>query len=228
MSNIAGKAYAMNAITPMRWYTSWLNRLFFWASSVYTPFLSGLLTLSLIHYARWVIVKPSQFPNMGHGQPTEELRYNYMFFFSNFNGSWDQYVDSFSSAIPSGLDLFWKRNIQYPGSVPMLPFHHYITRNQIWTDHYYNAYPMASSNDVKSARRVKQALLTFIDDVKADSPAAFQQKYNRLLLGLQHDISQMGPNPVISLAARAVEQRLRREEGRPDLPAQAESISYGQ
>jgi hypothetical protein len=27
-SNIAGKAYAMNIVTPMHWYTTWLNRLF--------------------------------------------------------------------------------------------------------------------------------------------------------------------------------------------------------
>jgi hypothetical protein len=195
---------------------------------VHPKFLSGLLTLSLIHYARWVIIRPDEFPNLGHGQPKENLRYHYMFFFSNFNGSWDQYVDSFSSAIPSGLDLVWKWNIHYPGSVPMLPFHHYITRNQVWTDHYYNAYPMASSNDVKSARRLKQALLAFIDDTASDGPELFQRKYNRMLLDLQHDISQMGPKPVISLAARAVEQRLRREEGRPDLPAPPELLTHGQ
>ena len=29
MSNIAGKAYAMNVITPIRWYMIWLNRLVF-------------------------------------------------------------------------------------------------------------------------------------------------------------------------------------------------------
>jgi len=213
MSNIAGKAYAMNAITPMHWYTAWMNRLFFWASGKYTPFLGGLLTLSLIHYARWVIIKPTQFPRLSADQPKEDLQYTYMFFFSNFNGSWDQYVDSFSSAIPSGLDLFWKRNIKYPRSIPMLPFHRYITGNQIWTDHYYNAYPMASSNDVKSARRVRDALLAFIPDVQQATPEEFQQKYNRLVLGLQHDLSQMDANPVVSLAASSVERRLRRERG---------------
>src|SRR4029077_15329637 len=133
-------------------------------------------------------------------QPKEDLKYHYMFFFSNFNGSWDQYVDSFSSAIPSGLNMFWIFNIKYPKSVPMLPFHRYITSNQIWTDHYYNAYPMASSNDVKSAKRVKANLLAFIGEVEKATPEVFQEKYNRLLLELQHDISQMGPNPVISLA----------------------------
>ncbi len=97
----------------------------------------------------------------------------------------------------------------------MLPFHRYITSNQVWTDHYYNAYPMASSNDVKSAQKVKANLLSFIGDVQNSTPEVFQEKYNLLLLGLQHDISQVGPNPVISLAASAVERRLREEEHLP-------------
>jgi len=208
MSNIAGKAYAMNVITPLQWYTAWLNRLFFWGSVKFPKFVAGLLTLSIIHYARWVILKPTQFPRLSPNQPEEDLKYNYMMFFSNFNGSWDQYVDSFSSAIPSGLDKYWIFNIKYPKSVPMLPFHKYITSNQIWTDYYYNAYPMASSNDVKSGKNVKDSLRAFIRDVQDASPEEFQQKYNRLLITLQHDISQMAPNPVVSLSASAVEHRL--------------------
>ena len=197
----------------MRSYTSWINRFLFWICGIHTAFLRGLLTLSLIHYARWVIMKPGQFPRLSEDQPKEDLKYHYMFFFSNFNGSWDQYVDSFSSAIPTGLNMFWIFNIKYPRSIPMLPFHRYITANQIWTDHYYNAYPMASSNDVKSARKVREKLLAFIDDTRQATPGEFQAKYNSLLHLLQHDISQMDANPVISLAASAVERRLRRERG---------------
>ena len=211
MSNIAGKAYAMNVITPLRWYTAWWTRLIFWAAGTFKSTVLGLLTLSLIHYARWVIIKPSQFPRLADEQPKEELKYNYMLFFSNFNGSWDQYVDSFSSAIPKGLNMFWVLNIKYPKSVPMLPFHRYITANQIWTDYYYNAYPMASSNDVKSAMRVRQSLLQFSGNAETASETEFQEKYNLLLLDLQHDLSQMGPNPIVSLSASAVERRLDRE-----------------
>jgi len=207
MSNIAGKAYAMNVITPLPWYTAAWNRLIFFGAGILKSKTLGLRTLSLIHYARWVIIRPGQFPRLSPDQPKEDLKYNYMLFFSNFNGSWDQYVDSFSSAIPVGLDMFWKWNIKYPKSVPMLPFHRYITSNQIWTDYYYNAYPMASSNDVKSAKKVKDSLLAFIGNVKDADENVFQEKYNRLLLDLQHDISQMGPNPVISLSASAVERR---------------------
>ena len=213
MSNIAGKAYAMNAVTPMHWYTAWWNRLFFWIAHLRPSTTAGLITLSLIHYARWVIIMPGQFPNFGidKGQPQEDTKYAYMIFFSNFNGSWNQYVDSFSSAIPAGLDLFWFGSIKYPKSVPMIPFHRYINSNQIWTDYYYDAYPMATSNDVKSAKRVRSSLLAFIENSKNATPEEFQQKYNRLLIDVQHDISQMGPNPVVSLSASAVERNLNKE-----------------
>jgi hypothetical protein len=209
MSNIAGKAYAMNVVTPIPWYWVCWKKFVFWAAGLpmFRSHLDGLATLSLIHYARWVIVKPSQFPRLSDQQPKEELTYAYMFFFSNFNGSWAQYVDSFSSAIPDGLDLFWQWSVKYSKSVPMRPFHKHITANQIWTDHYYNAYPMASSNDVKSAKRVKAGLIAFIDEASTLTPANFQSKYDRLLLDLQHDISQMSPSPVVSLSARAVERR---------------------
>ena len=211
MSNIAGKSYAMNVVTPMRWWTAWMNRFNFWISLKHPAFIAGLLTLSIIHYARWVIIKPSQFPRLSPDQPAEDLQYTYMLFCSNFNGSWDQYVDSFSASISGGLDKYWIKSIGYPKSVPMLPFHHYITSNQIWTDHYYNAYPMASSNDVKAASRVKSSLLAFIGDTGKADAATFQSKYNQLLLELQHDLSQMGANPIVSLSAAAVEHRADQE-----------------
>lgn len=212
MSNIAGKAYAMNVITPIKWYMRWLNKFIFWfvnsgALKLFGASLNGLLTLSLIHYARWAIVKPSEFPRLDDSQPVEDIKYSYMFFFSNFNGSWDQYVDSFHTAIPTGLNLFWYRNVKYPKSVPLQPFHAYITYNQIWTNHYYSAYPMASSNDIKSAKKVKQNLLDFIAGSNNDTPEDFQKKYNKLLLTLQNDISAMAATPIVSLSADAVEQR---------------------
>jgi len=120
MSNVAGKAYAMNVMTPLRWYTAWINRLIFWAAQLpFLDVLNGLLTLSLIHYARWVIVKPSQFPHLASSQPKETIKYAYMFFFSNFNGSWTQYVDSFHMSIPDGLNLFWK--LSCPKNQPINP-----------------------------------------------------------------------------------------------------------
>ena len=209
MSNIAGKAYAMNVVTPANWYTAWVNKFLFWFVQLPggAAYLEGLLTLSLIHYARWAIVRPNEFPHLDESQPKETIKYSYMFFFSNFNGSWDQYVDSFSSSIPNGLDLFWYRNVKYPKSVPFDPFHAYINYNQVWTSHYYNAYPLAASNDVKAARHLAGKLRAFNQANSQASPESFQDAYHRLLLDVQHDIGIMERTPIVSLSAQAVTQR---------------------
>ncbi|MGG7055997.1 hypothetical protein [Nitrosomonas sp. ANs5] len=228
MSNIAGKAYAMNVITPIRWTTAWLNKLIFWVALKKPSTLRGLITLSLIHYARWVIIGKNQFPHLDSSQPKEKLHYSYMLFFSNFNGSWDQYVDSFTFAIPGGLDLFWKWNIRYPKSVALTPFHHYIRYNQIETIHYYNAYPLATSNDVKSAKAVKDALIQFqcqsADDESDDN---FLQRYNALLRGLQHDLGAMHPTPIVSMSAYQVERRKRWHDGSLQKEIAAQQAAQG-
>jgi hypothetical protein len=211
MSNIAGKAYAMNVITPIRWYTTWMNKLIFWIALKMPSTLNGLITLSLIHYARWVIIGRNQFPHVHPDQPKENLNYSYMLFFSNFNGSWDQYVDSFTFAIPSGLDMFWKWNLRYSHSVSLTPFHKYIQYNQIETTHYYNAYPLAASNDVKSAKKLKAALIAFDKQTRDVSDEEFQKQYNALLRGLQHDLGDMRPTPIVSMAAAQVEKRHQRD-----------------
>jgi hypothetical protein len=211
MSNIAGKAYAMNVITPIRWYTTWLNKLIFNIAVKKPATLQGLKTLSLIHYAQWAIIGKNAFPRLDRSQPKEDLAYAYMLFFSNFNGSWNQYVDSFTFAIPSGLDLFWKLNIRYPHSVPLTPFHKYIQYNQIETSHYYNAYPLAASNDVKAAARVKQALIAFDGQSAEASPEQFLVQYRALLRTLQADLGDMHPTPIVSMSAQAVEKRLQRD-----------------
>jgi len=233
MSNLAGKAFAMNLITPHKPLWVPFKKAIFWAlrpSNFFNKFmrrigcgkwafsarLDGLLTLSMIHYARWVIVRPTEWPHLGEDQPREDLCYPYQLFFSNFNGTWAQYVDSFSAAIPDGLDLLWSMNVDWPKSVPEGPFHQYVEHNEVWTDYYYSAYPLAASNDVKAAQRLRRELLAFIENTKGLDAGAFQQQYNKLLNSLQGNpspdatqpehfpcLGQMGPTPMVSLASIA-------------------------
>ena len=84
-----------------------------------------LKQLSFIHFARWVIVKRGQFPFLGGSQQPEELHYDYLLFCSNFNGTWNQYIDAFSSGIPTGLNVLWFWSTKYPGAVPITPFKEY-------------------------------------------------------------------------------------------------------
>src|SRR3984885_2997586 len=156
MPNTAGKAYAMNVITPMPPAVTWLQRLIFMVARAMPSTLAGLLGLKLIHFARWVIIRRDQWPDLGQGK--EHLQNDYMLFLSNFNGTWDQYIDASADGIPGGLDLFWYTSTKYPHSIPISSFKDYITTNQIQTGYYYNATPGSAQRDIKAALRVRRAI----------------------------------------------------------------------
>jgi hypothetical protein len=196
MSNVAGKAYGMNVITPMRPWKTWINRLLFMVSRTQPAQLGGLLGLSIIHFARWVIIKRDQWPDLGQGRP--KLQNDYMLFVSNFNGTWDQYIDAFSDGIPNGLDLFWYSSTKYPGSIPITPFKEYIRANQIDCDYYYNATPGAAQRDIKAALRVWGALDGLAAEHGRMTPEAFAKAYRQALVSVQNDLASPGFAPVAS------------------------------
>jgi hypothetical protein len=196
MSNVAGKAYGMNAVTPMRPYKTWVQRTIFMASRALPSGLAGLLGLSIIHFARWVIIKRNQWPDLGQGK--QNLQNDYMLFCSNFNGTWDQYIDAFSDGIPNGLDLFWFTSTRYPHSIPITPFKDYIRANQIDTDYYYNATPGAAQRDIKSALRIRRAILALAGQHKTLTPEDFQKAYIAELCKLQNELGYQGYAPVAS------------------------------
>jgi hypothetical protein len=218
MSNIAGKAYGWNVLVPVSGglLVALLKKLSFRIAGVVAPSsLNGLRTLSTIHYARWVIVRASDFPRLSASQPKEKLRYSYMFFFSDFNGAWEEYVDAFSVAIPGSLNLIWWHSVGWPKAAPMQPFHAYIVRNQIYTNYYYGAYPMASVNDIKSSRNVRAGVSKLAATAMAAPPADFLKQYHALLKELQHDLARLGPMAIVSLAAKAAEEHERQTEHAP-------------
>jgi hypothetical protein len=197
MSNIAGKAYAMNVVTPSNPRLTWINRLLFMAARGLPLNFMGLLGLSLIHFARWVIVKPQDWPDLGQGK--ENLENDYMLFCSNFNGTWDQYIDAFSDGIPSGLDLFWYSATKYPKSIPITPFKTYITFNQIQTDYYYNATPGAAQRDIKTSLLIYDQILTLARQHESLSPEDFKKAYDAAAYEMQIGLGDLGFGPVASL-----------------------------
>jgi len=197
MSNVAGKAYAMNVLTPMQPWRTWINRATFMASRAIPSSLGGLLGLSIIHFARWVIIRRNQWPNLGQGK--QALKNDYMLFCSNFNGTWDQYIDAFSDGIPDGLDLLWYSSTRYPHSIPITPFKNYIGKNQIHTSYYYNATPGSAQRDIKGALRLYAAVKELGDKYPKLTPAAFAVEYRKTLAKIQNSLGSPGFAPVASL-----------------------------
>jgi hypothetical protein len=196
MTNINGKAYAMNAITPMKaWKTPVLKLIFFILGAV-QPLQNDLKNLSFIHFARWVCVKSTAFPRLSDQQPVENLKYDYLIFFSNFNGTWNQYIDAFSAVLYKGLDLIWKWSEGYPGSRPVTAFKRYIALVQFDTDYYYNVYPHSATNDVKAALRVQSALTKFEQTSRSLSPTEFEKAWLDFQITVAPDLGSTGIAPV--------------------------------
>lgn len=200
MSNIAGKAYGMNVLTPVPPARTWIQNAIFMLIRVLPSTLSGLMGLKLIHFARWVIIKRDQWPDLGQGK--QVLENDYMLFMSNFNGTWDQYIDAFSDGIPSGLDLFWYASTKYPHSLPISVFKNYITANQINTNYYYNATPGAAARDIQAALRVRSEMLALEQIHRAGDAAAFARAYRGALGRLANSLASPGYAPIASIATR--------------------------
>jgi hypothetical protein len=204
MSNIGGKAYAMNTISPMRPWGTTLQRYIFMIARAFPGALEGLLGLRLIHFARWVIIPRDQWPDLGQGK--QSLKYDYILFCSNFNGTWDQYIDAFSDVVPQGLDLFWYMSVKYPHSIPESTFKGYIAHNQIDTDYYYNATPGAAQRDIKSALQVL-AELRGLAAIHSDSaPRVFAEAFRRSFLAIQNCVGSQGRAPSASEDAEKAER----------------------
>ena len=202
MSNLAGKAYAMNVVTPMRRWHWWVKSLIFITVRAIPGLMNGLKGLSFIHFARWVVIRESQWPDLGQRRPGR-MRYGYTLFCSNFNGTWDQYIDAFSDGIPVMLDLAWFGDFGYPHSIPLEPFRRYIHHNQIQTEYYYNATPGASQREIKAALRVWREVRALEAAWATATPEEFARLYARALVRVQNDLGPQGLAPLASLDAGA-------------------------
>ena len=208
MSNIAGKAYAMNVVTPMRPWLTWIQVVIFMFSRGSPGTLAGLLGLKLIHFARWVIIRRDQWPDLGQGRQ-KGLQNDYMLFLSNFNGTWDQYIDAFADGIPGGLDAFWYASTKYPHSIPISTFKNYIGVNQINTNYYYNATPGAAQRDIKAGLRVRQGVLDLAAIHAGGDVAAFAAAYRQTLAALANSLASPGYAPVASMATENADEARR-------------------
>jgi hypothetical protein len=184
MSNVEGKATAITVMSPI-WPGArhLLRALFAIARHPVGKRGQGKLeTLSFIHYARWAVI--SEFPNGDRG---EKLKYSYLFFESNFNGTWDEYIDAFSEVVPVRMWAIWFTSFGFPGPQPVAPFKRYIRKNEYIANHYWSAYPEAATTEVNSAGRVAEAVTALRRKAEGMDRESFKKAYDEMLMSIQHD-----------------------------------------
>jgi len=183
VANVEGKATAITVLTPVKRWGPLMLWLVFWAGRNITATLKKLETLSFIHYARWAVIR--RFPDDRDG---ERLKHTYLLFESNFNGTWDQYIDAFSEIVPFRMKAIWGTSFGFPGPLPVEPFKGYIRRNEFVANHYFSAYPGATTTEIVSAARVEAALGDLVRGSAELNPDSFDAAYRAFLTKLQHDL----------------------------------------
>ena len=121
---------------------------FFWVLKLAPGSLKTLRELSFIHAARWSLLY--RLPANG-SRPEIALRYPHLYFESNFNGGWEEYIDAFSYVLTTGMWGFWGSSYGFPQALPTAPFKQYIRANSYAAGHYYSAYPEATATTVLAA-----------------------------------------------------------------------------
>ena len=125
-----------------------------------TPWGAGteLEELRFIQSARWALITdlPTATGRVG-------LKYDYLFFESNFNGTLAAYLEAFADILAPKMRLIWNSSFGFPNMpqdasrpvwrrlgrpIPGRPFVDYVLGASVPEQHFYSAYPDASATEV--------------------------------------------------------------------------------
>jgi hypothetical protein len=175
--NVIGRAHALTVLSGVRpRWVPYLRVLFFVGRHV-PALLATLRRLSFIHFARWALVREIR----GADGEVRRLRHTYLFFESNFNGTWSQYIDAFSYVVPQHISAIWKGSYGFPGPLPARPFKAYIAEHEYPAEHYYSAYPEHSATMVLSALELRENLDRLRRKSATMGPEEFERAYRQFL-----------------------------------------------
>jgi hypothetical protein len=182
--NVDGQAIAITVFSTIKLPgRAFLPILFFLTRKV--PKLTVTLrTLSFIHFARWSVIR--EIPYNGPPQRKGMLRYPHMYFESNFNGGWEEYIDAFSHILTTGMTAFWGTSYGFPKPLPTGPFKAYIQINETEADHYYSAYPDSTNTMIQRALALDGKLAALQAKAADMDPDAFAAAYRAFLTDAQH------------------------------------------
>ncbi len=185
--NVHGVARALTAIGPLvSGPRYWKLRIGFWARRHIAPYRNSraraLRRLSFIHFARWVLI-----PDLPEADGTSRrpLRPIYMYFESNFNGPFEEYIDAFSDVLTGPMKVIFGAVHNFPGPQPSGPFKAFIRRHDYAAEHFYSAYPKATATDVGRALTVAEELERLQLDTAGCTPDEFARRWRGFLADVE-------------------------------------------
>jgi hypothetical protein len=172
-ANSDGRHSALTLFTPIRRRWVWLVRVALWVSKWLPMTQTHILQFKFIHMVRWSVVK------------TDQLNDAYLFFESDFDGPWQQYIDGFAYVIPRDIRFLWGRGYDFPAPPPAEPLKRWIAKNSMEGGTFYSAYPSASTKMVLGALATREALESLAAENASLGPEEFKARYDQFLADVQ-------------------------------------------
>jgi hypothetical protein len=106
----------------------------------------SLIGISTIHFVRWLLVDGDR----------------RLVMLSDYDGSWENYIDEFAEMILSGLDAIWETSFGYPpdGARDLPAFKRFLRSHQVPAEVFFSAYPDQTILNLADNLRLARAMDT--------------------------------------------------------------------
>ena len=103
----------------------------------------SLIGISTIHFVRWLLIDDGR----------------RLMMVSDYDGSWESYIDEFAELILSGLDAIWETSHGYPpdGARDLPAFKRFLRSHQVPSEVFYSAYPEETVLNIVNDRAFARA-----------------------------------------------------------------------
>lgn len=184
-----GRATAIAVVNPIPWWWAWFLRIEFAVVAVIRAVLRTRLPsravrrLSFISFAHWAVIDkiPAE-AGLGRGR---RLPHSYAVFQSNFNGRPQEYFEAFARGLKWRMRLLWAGAYGVPDPTDLPAFAAHINAHWIPTEHYYCAYPEASTKMVLAAVELRRHFDELAERAPGLEPERFAAEYQRFLARVQ-------------------------------------------
>ena len=104
----------------------------------------SLIGISTIHFVRWLLIDDGR----------------RLVMLSDYDGSWESYIDEFAEMILSGLDAIWNTSLGFPpdGARDLPAFKRFLRSHQVPAEIFFSAYPDETVLNIVNDRTFAHAL----------------------------------------------------------------------
>jgi len=113
----------------------------------------SLIGISTIQFVRWLVIDDGR----------------RLMMISDYDGSWESYIDEFAELILSGLDAIWETSYGYPpdGARDLPAFKRFLRSHQVPSEVFYSAYPEETVINIANDRALANACATMAEHIGA-------------------------------------------------------------